>query len=194
MFIKKRFSVFLSRLVCICIQSLEKMLRRAKKFFLQKFNMVIKKTQNFRLISNALKKNLKNVPKKVISQNVTEICTFSTFTHVRQTCFADNFFLHFFKLFQRICKIRMKLWFFLIFLGHISTFSNFEAKRPKMAQFCIIKGSVILKKSKIRCTLMHIAQTLLWALHSQQGSLFSFSDWSCTSSPGELTENSLSST
>ncbi len=29
----------------------------------------------------------------VISKNVTEICTFSTFTHIRQTCFAYNFFL-----------------------------------------------------------------------------------------------------
>jgi hypothetical protein len=45
------------------------------------------------LISNPLKKFLKYVPKKVISKNVTEICTFSTFTHVRQTCFAYNFLL-----------------------------------------------------------------------------------------------------
>ncbi len=31
---------------------------------------------------------IKNAPKKVISKNVTEICTIFTFTHVRQTCFA----------------------------------------------------------------------------------------------------------
>jgi hypothetical protein len=76
---------------------------RAKKFCLQKFNMGIKKTQKFTLISNPVKKFLKNVPKKVLSKNVTEICTFSTFTHVRQICFAYNLFLvHFVKLFQRI--------------------------------------------------------------------------------------------
>jgi hypothetical protein len=38
-------------------------------------------------------RRLKNIPKKVISKNVTEICTFSTYTHVRQTCLAYNFFL-----------------------------------------------------------------------------------------------------
>jgi hypothetical protein len=42
--------------------------------------------QNFTLISNPLKKFLKNVPKKGISKNVTEICTISTFTHLCQTC------------------------------------------------------------------------------------------------------------
>jgi hypothetical protein len=31
--------------------------------------------------------------KKVISKNVTKICTFSNFTHVRQTCFAYNILL-----------------------------------------------------------------------------------------------------
>jgi hypothetical protein len=45
------------------------------------------------LISNPSKKFLKNAHKKVISKNVTEIYTFFTFTHVRQTCFAYNFFL-----------------------------------------------------------------------------------------------------
>jgi hypothetical protein len=34
----------------------------------------------------------KKCAKKVCSKNLTEICTFSTFTHVRQTCFAYNFF------------------------------------------------------------------------------------------------------
>jgi hypothetical protein len=45
---------------------------RAKTFFLEKFNY--------------------GYNKKNISKNVTEICTFSTFTHDRQTCFAYNFF------------------------------------------------------------------------------------------------------
>jgi hypothetical protein len=30
--------------------------------------------------------------KKVVSKNMLEIYTFSTFTYVRQTCFAYNFF------------------------------------------------------------------------------------------------------
>jgi hypothetical protein len=39
--------------------------------------------------------------KKVISKNVTEKCPFFTFTHVRQTCFAYNFFLvHFLTTFS----------------------------------------------------------------------------------------------
>jgi hypothetical protein len=57
------------------IQSFEKMLIRAKKIQYE-----YQKTQNFMLISNPLKKFLKNVQKKVISNNVTEIHTFSTFT------------------------------------------------------------------------------------------------------------------
>ncbi len=48
------------------------------------------------LISNPLQKFKKILPKQVIIKNVTEICTFSTFTHVRQTCFAYNFFGAFF--------------------------------------------------------------------------------------------------
>ncbi len=40
---------------------------------------------------------------KVLSKNVTEISTFFTFTFVRQTCFACNFFcVHFLHRFQRI--------------------------------------------------------------------------------------------
>ncbi len=62
-------------------------------------NCISQNMQNFTLISNPLKKFLKNVQKKVISKNVTEICTFSTFTHVRQTCFTYNFFIAFFQNF-----------------------------------------------------------------------------------------------
>ncbi len=79
--------------------------------------------------------------KKVISKNVTEICTFFTFTHVRQTCFACNFFLCIFlKLFQRIRSQREILRFLISFsiflqkrfLGVIlALFANFEAKCAK---------------------------------------------------------------
>jgi hypothetical protein len=58
----------------ICIQSLEKTLKRAKHFFSKIFNMGIKKQKT--LILNVLKKFLKNAHKKVIRKNVTEIRTF----------------------------------------------------------------------------------------------------------------------
>jgi hypothetical protein len=46
----------------------------------------------------------------------TEICTFFTFTLVRQTCFADNFFVCIFlQLFQRIRNQREILRFFISF-------------------------------------------------------------------------------
>ncbi len=97
--------------------------------------MGIKKKQNFTLISNPLKKFWKNAPKKVISKNVTKICTFFTFTYVRQTCFARNFFLvHFLQLIQRIRNQREILCFltsFLIFLGHIGTFCKLWSKMRK---------------------------------------------------------------
>ncbi len=57
-------------------------------------------------------KVFKNVPKKAISKNVMKICTFSTFTHVRQTCFAYNLFLFIsLKLFNGF-EISMKFCFF----------------------------------------------------------------------------------
>ncbi len=69
-----------------------------KKIVFEKNQKKYHKTQNFTLTSNSLKKFYKYLPKKVISKNVTEICTFSTFTHVRQTCFAYKFFCAFFKI------------------------------------------------------------------------------------------------
>ncbi len=65
-----------------------------------------------RRISNPLKKFWKNAPKKVNSKNVTEICTFFTFTHVGQICFADNsFLLHFLTTFNEF-EISMKFSIF----------------------------------------------------------------------------------
>jgi hypothetical protein len=70
--------------------------------------------QNFTLISKFVEKVLKKFTKiKVIGKNMmTEICTFSTFTHIRQTCFAYNFFwCIFLKLFNGF-EISMKLCVF----------------------------------------------------------------------------------
>ncbi len=44
--------------------------------------------QNSTADFESVEKVLKKCTKKVISKNVTEICTFFTFTHVRQTCFC----------------------------------------------------------------------------------------------------------
>jgi hypothetical protein len=69
---------------------------------------------------------------------VTEKCTFFTFTHVRQTCFAYNFFwCIFLQLFQRIRNQSEILRFLtpfsifskkIFFLGHISIF--FRTLKP----------------------------------------------------------------
>ncbi len=98
---------------------------------------------------------------------MTEICTFSTFTLVRRTCFAYNFFWCIFvKLFQRIWNqyetLRFLISFLILtfFLGHTSTFFKLEAKKcakndaknqKKLLSKCVldlnfapIKGSVFL--------------------------------------------------
>jgi hypothetical protein len=78
--------------------------------------------------------------KKVICKNVTEKCTFFTFTHVRQTCFAYKFFWCIFsQLFQQIRNQREILRFvtpFLIkkkkkFKVILVLFSNFDCKCAK---------------------------------------------------------------
>jgi hypothetical protein len=70
--------------VRICIQSLEK---NANK---RKMDM---KHAEFHTDLKSVKKVFQKCTKKVISKNVMEICTFFSFTHVRQTCFAYNFML-----------------------------------------------------------------------------------------------------
>jgi hypothetical protein len=60
---------------------------KSKKNCNQNFNMGIKKAE-FHADFESGETVIKNAPKKVISKNVTEICTIFTFTHVRQTCFA----------------------------------------------------------------------------------------------------------
>jgi hypothetical protein len=60
-----------------------------------------------------------DAPKKVISKNVMETCTFFTFTHVCQTCFTYNFI---------VCIFFTTKKFFGVILAF---FENFEAKRTK---------------------------------------------------------------
>jgi hypothetical protein len=78
--------------------------------------MSIKKRRSHADFESVEKVLKKMHPKKVISKNVTEICTFFTFTYVPQTCFACNFFLvHFFNFFNGF-EISVKFCgFFYIF-------------------------------------------------------------------------------
>ena len=140
----------MSRFLRICSQSSKKVLIwPKKKFFLTKSKKVSKNAE-FHADFESVKKGFKKLyQKKVISKNVTEKCTFFTFTHVRQTCFAYNFFCAFFHNFFNGFEISVKFcvfwhlfWFFStkIFLKVILVlFSNFDCK-------CAGNGS---KKRKI---------------------------------------------
>jgi len=65
------------------------MLIRAKIFFFFKNSIWVSKNAEFHADSKSVEKVYKNIQKKVISKNMTEI-------YVRQTCFAYNiFFVHF---------------------------------------------------------------------------------------------------
>ncbi len=107
---------------------------------------------------------------------MTEKCTFFTFTHVRQTCFAYNFFcVHFFTTFSTDSKSAWNSAFFdtffdflkkKVFKGHNSTFFKLwrqtRKKRLKKSKnlfckcvldfnFAPIKGSVFfLFKKKVK--------------------------------------------
>jgi hypothetical protein len=61
-----------------------------------------------RIYAYLKKKFLKIPPKKVISKTVMEICTFFTFSHVCQICFAYNVFDAFLKNSFNGFEINMK--------------------------------------------------------------------------------------
>ncbi len=98
------FFDFLSRFLRIWLQSLKKYYYDLKKIFLQKNKKRCQKTQNFTLISNPLKKLLKNAPKKVTGKtsltNMSKNEKSAFFRHV----FANNIcwciFLNFFNGFE----------------------------------------------------------------------------------------------
>jgi hypothetical protein len=83
----------------ICNQSL-------KKVLIFKNSLWESKNAEFHADFESVKKGLKKMHQiKVISKNMTKICTFFTFTHVRQTCFAYKFFLvHFLTTFSTDSK------------------------------------------------------------------------------------------
>jgi len=92
MFIKK--ILFLSRLVRICIQSLEKNDNKSKKIVFIKNEICLSKNTDFHAVLKSVEK-VSKCTKKLLAK------TFSTFTHVRQTCFAYTFFVHFWTTFCR---------------------------------------------------------------------------------------------
>ena len=123
----------MSRFLRICNQSLQKVLIRAKKIFVIKNSIWVLKNAEFLADFESVEKVWKKMHnKKVISKNVTQKGPFSLFTHVRQTCFAYNFFcVQFFTTFSTDSKSAWNSAFFdtffyfvkkKIFLGHISTF------------------------------------------------------------------------
>ncbi len=67
--LQNTFFDFLSRFLRVWLQSLKKVLIWPKIFFIYKNQKRCQKTQNFTLISNPLKKLLKNAPKKSYKQN-----------------------------------------------------------------------------------------------------------------------------
>jgi hypothetical protein len=157
----------LSCFLRICSQSSKKVLIWPKKKFFWKNRKRCQKRRISRWFRIRWKSFEKMYQNKVISKNVTEKCPFFTFIHVRQTCFAYNFFLvHFFTTFSTDSKSAWNSAFLTpfaiffkknIFLGHISTFfelwSQTRKKRLKKSKnvfckcvldfnFAPIKGSV----------------------------------------------------
>jgi hypothetical protein len=72
------------------------------------------KNAEFHADFESVEKVLKKCNNKKVNKNVTEICTFFSFTHVRQTSFAYNFFGAFFNIFFNGFKISVLLTPFLI--------------------------------------------------------------------------------
>ncbi len=135
----KRFSVFWA-VFCTFGFKVWSTNMTQKKFLKTKTKKVLKNAE-IQTISNSLKKFLKNVPKKVISKDVTKMCTFFTFTCVRQTCFPYNFFWcsTFFKTFSTDLKSAWNSAFLYLswlnnFFCHISTFFKLWSQTSKKWQ------------------------------------------------------------
>jgi hypothetical protein len=86
----------------ICIQSLELMLIREKKFFLQKFNMGIKTRRISHIFQIHWK--IKKITKKVISKNVMEYALFLLLLMFVKLVLLITFWVHFLKSFSTYLK------------------------------------------------------------------------------------------
>ena len=102
----------MSRFLRICSQSSKKVQIWPKKNFFWKNRKRCQKTQNFTLISNPLKKLLKNAHKKVISKisltNMSKSEKSAYFRHI----FANNFFVCIFQTFFNGFEISVKFFVF----------------------------------------------------------------------------------
>ncbi len=107
---KKRFSVFLSRFLRICNQSVQKVL-------IFKNSIWVSKNAGFHADFESVEKVLKKcTQKKLLAKTWRKYALFH-FTYVRQTCFACTFFwCIFLQLFQRIRNQREILRFLISFL------------------------------------------------------------------------------
>ncbi len=147
------FFNFLSHFLRVWLQSLKKVLIWPKIFFF--FNQ--KRFQNFTLISNPLKKLLKNAPKKIISKtSLTNMSKSEKSAYFRQV-FANNFFLvNFFKPFStdsksarnsvffipilNFCKKKFFLLLFALFLDfHCKCAGNGSKKRKIVFYECVLE-------------------------------------------------------
>jgi hypothetical protein len=129
--IHKKISVFLSRFLRICNQSIQKVLKSAN-------NMCIKKRRISRWFRIRCKSFEKMNPKKVISKNVKEICTFSLLLMFVKLVLLVTFFWCIFYNFFSGFEIRVKFCVFDVFFDKkkkfgviLALFANFEAKCAK---------------------------------------------------------------
>jgi hypothetical protein len=106
MFIKKGFS-FSEPFFAFLTSKFEKSSNMTFKKFFAKIKKGLKNAE-----FHADLKSIKKVLKNFISKIVNEICTFSTFTHVHQTCLAYNFFWCLFYNFFNGFEISMKFCVF----------------------------------------------------------------------------------
>ncbi len=128
------------------------MLIRAKLFFSSKIQFGYK-TRRISCWFKIRWKSKKTVPKKVISKNAMEICTFSAFTHVRQTCFAfvtffGAFFKNIFNLKSAWNFVSFDTFFDLYFFQTLKP--NAQKKAPPKSKNLISKWVLDLKVAPIR--------------------------------------------
>jgi hypothetical protein len=138
---KKRFSVFFCRFLRICNQSVQKKLIRANTIFLLKNSIWVSKNAEFHADFKSAEKSFEKMnPKKVISKNLTEICTFSLLHMFVKLVLIVTFFGAFCCNFFNGFEISVNFAFFDIFFNFLqknilgvilALFANFEAKCAK---------------------------------------------------------------
>ncbi len=132
------FFDFLSCFLRVWLQSLKKVQIWPKFFFFEINRKRCQKTRDLTLISNPLKKLLKNAHKKVISKtSLTNVSKSEKSAYFRNVFANNSFLMHFSNLFQWIRNQRQILRFLIpilnswkkeIFLFLLALFLNFDCK------------------------------------------------------------------